>query len=820
MGPQLATPMRLALRRLLKSPGFTLLAVLTLAIGVGANTAVFSVVHAVLLQPLPYPEADRILLLRERSSAFESGSVSFPNYQDWREGSQSFSEMALYRREQLNVARLVTAGGPAPEPERLSGCRATGNFIPLVGLRPQLGRSFSAEEDTPAGPRAAIISESLWQRLFDGSPEAIGQQLVVNGIQRTVVGVMPATMQVPSRVEIYIPLGELRAQRNTLNRGAHGGYSALGRLKPGATMAQAAAELDVIAAALEKKYPETNSHRRVRVYTLFSAVVDSYKQSLWLLLGAVGAVLLIACANVANLQLARAAGRGRELAVCSALGAGRGRLMRELFTESLLLGLLGGATGALVAWWSLSAIRAVSPDTVRFQAVEMNWIAFAFAAGIALLAAVLAGAWPAWRASGDASLASPMQEGDARGASGGPRRTRAQSVLVVTQVALALILLTGASLLIQSLRRAMDAPLGFRADNLLLVQLSLPSARYPEAALRAQFSSTLLDRIQALPGVMSVGLGDNVPFDDNSNDSYFHVTGTPPDTLGKEPDAEICFANGNYFRTLGIPLVRGRLFGPQDHPKSTRVIIIDDTLAAKYFPGVDPIGRQIDDFVNGEKEPLTIVGVVGRVRTDAPGDATESMKLPQIYVSYEQEPTNWLNLVIKTAPGVDANQLTASLRREVRALDTAQPITNKGLMSDLVGRSLAPQRLVGSLLGIFSALALALSALGLYGVLALMVTGRTREFGIRLALGAQTQSVLGLVLRQGLALVGIGLGVGLVASLFLGRYVGSLLYGVSAYDVPTLLGVTVLLVSAGLGACWLPARRATKVDPATALRAD
>ncbi len=813
--------MRFAFRRLLKSPAFTLLAVLTLAIGVGANTAVFSVVHAVLLRPLPYPDADRIVLLRERSSLFDSGSVSFPNYQDWKDGSQSFTDMALFRREQLNVARLVTNGGPAPEPERLSGCRATGNLISIVGLLPQLGRTFTAEEDTPAGPRAAIISEALWQRLFDGSPEAIGQRLMVNGIERTVVGVLPPAMQVPSRTEIYIPLGELRAQRNTLNRGAHGGYSALGRLKPGATMTQAAAELDVIAAALEKKYPETNSHRRVRTSTLFSAVVDSYKQSLWLLLGAVGAVLLIACANVANLQLARAATRAKELAVCSALGAGRSRLMRELFTESVLLALMGGAVGALVATWSLSAIRAVSPNTVRFQETQMDWVSFAVAAGIALVAAVLAGAWPAWRASGDASLTSPMQEGDARGASGGPRRTRAQSILVVTQVALALVLLTGASLLIQSLRRAMEAPLGFRSDNLLMVQLSLPQARYPEADQRGQFAATLLERIKGLPGVASVAHGDNVPFDDSSNDSYFHVTGTPPDVLGKEPDAEIAFVSHDFFRTLGIPLVRGRFFGPQDHPKSPRVIIIDDSLAAKYFPGVDPVGRQIDNFFDNEaKEPVTIVGVVGRVRTDAPSDVGESLKLPQIYVCYEQEPTGWMNVMIRTTPGVDANQLTASIRREVKALDSAQPITNKGVVADLVARSLASQRLVGSLLGIFSALALLLSALGLYGVLALMVTGRTREFGIRLAIGAQTRDVLGLVLKQGLVLVAIGLGVGALASLFLARYVGSLLYGVSAYDAPTLLSVAVLLGVVGLGACWLPARRATKVDPATALRAE
>lgn len=812
--------MRLAFRRLFKTPGFTLLAVLTLAVGVGANTAVFSVVNAVLLRPLPYPDPDRITLLRERSNLFPSGSVSFPNYQDWREGNSSFTDIALFRREDLNVARVATDGA-RHEPERLSGARATGNLISIVGLSPKLGRNFTADEDTAAGPRAVIISEALWQRLFDNSPDAIGQRLIVNGIERTLVGVVPAAMQVPSRAEVFIPLGELRAQRNTLNRGAHGGYSALGRLKPGVTIAQATADLDVIAARLEKQFPETNAGRRVRVTTLLDGLVDSYRHSLWLLLGAVGAVLLIACANVANLQLARAARRGRELAVRSALGAGRGRLTMELFSESAVLSLMGGAAGGILAWWSLAAIRAASPNVLRFQETQMDWGAFAFASGIALVAGLLSGAWPAWRAAGEATIASPMQEGDARGSAGGPRRTRAQSTLVIAQVALALVLLTGASLLIQSLRKAQELPLGFNASNILMVQLSLPRARYETPESRLQFITPLLEKVKALPGVESVATGDNVPFDGGANDNTFHLTGAPPDKHGQEPSAEVSWVSADYFRTLGIRTMSGRTFGPQDQLKSPPVIVIDDTLAARYFPGVDPVGRQIDNFSGDEgAPPYTIIGVVPRTRNDAPSDLMEVMKMPQLYLSVEQEPVGWMNLLVRTKPGVDGNSLASAIRREVTSLDSAQPITVKGLMEAAIDKSLVSQRLLGSLLGIFSALALALSVLGLYGVLALMVTSRTREFGIRLALGAQTKAVLGLVLREGLALVGIGLVLGLVASLLLGRFVQSLLFGVSAFDAATLLGVLVLLLAAGFCACWLPARRATKVDPATALRAD
>ncbi|MBS0661302.1 MAG: ABC transporter permease [Verrucomicrobia bacterium] len=810
--------MRLALRRLLRTPGFTLLAILTLAVGVGANTAVFSVVHAVLLRPLPYPDPDRLIFLRERSNLFPSGSVSFPNYNDWRDENRTLTDVALFRREDLNVARSPAAGA-TPEPERLMGSRTTANLFALVGLPLRLGRAFTAEEDAATGPRAVIISEALWQRLFQGSPDALGQRLLVSGIERTLVGVVSAQMQVPMRTDVYIPLGELRSQPGTLNRGSHGGYSALARLRPGVTLEQARADLDVIAARLEQKYPDTNAGRRVRAVRLLDALVDNYRHSLWLLLGAVGAVLLIACANVANLQLARAATRARELAVRSALGAGRGRLTRELFVESVLLAALGGVAGGLLAWWSLAAIRALSPNMLRFQETQMDWTAFAFASGVALLAGLLAGGWPAWRAASDAALASPMQEGDARGSAGGPRRTRAQSILVVTQVALAMVLLTGASLLIQSLRRAQDLPLGFDPRGVEMFQLNIPRVRYDTPESRDQFLTNLLTRVQALPGVAAAATGDNVPFEGGSNDSTFHVTGTPPDAPGKEPSAEIAVVSRDYFRTLGLQLLMGRTFEPRDRRDGPRVIVIDDTLAARYFPGVDPIGRQLDNLFGDDQPPLTIIGVVARTRNEAPGDHIEAMKMSQIYASAEQDPSTWINLLVRLQPGVDASGLAEAIRREVKVLDSAQPIVARGSMSAAIERSLAPQRLLGSLLGLFSALALALSLLGLYGVLALMVTGRTREFGIRLALGAQTTAVRGLVLRDGLLLVGLGLAVGLAASLLLARFVESLLFGVSAFDAATLAGVTLLLLAAGAAACWLPARRATRVDPAIALRA-
>ena len=810
---------RLAFRRLLKSPGYTLLAVFTLALGIGACTAVFSVVNAVLLRPLPYPQPEQLVLLRESSPNFSAGAVSYPNFMDWRENQHGFTDLALFRRESMNFA---VGGNSTIEPERLSGARVAGGFLGILGLPPQLGRFFTEEEDTPGGPRAVVLSDRLWRRMFDASPSVIGRSVKIDGVERVVVGVADPRLNLPRQAALFIPLGELRSQSNTLNRGAHGGYSVLARLKPNVTLASAASELNNIAASLEQKYPETNSGRSARALLLFEGAVGQYRLSLLFLLGAVGCVLLIACANIAGLQLARAAGRVREMAVRAALGASRTHLARQFLIESTLLAVVGGFAGILLAWWGLSAIQLLSPPNApRFAETRLDWTVLSFNCTVALISGLLVGLWPAWRASRMHDLSSRMHEGGTRGGSDGPARGRAQSILVVGQVALALVLLTGAGLLIRSFQRAQELPLGFNATGVLMLELELPRVRYDSDAKISGFYAQLLERVSALPGITGAAFGANVPFDDTSDDSSFHITGTPAPDPGKEPLAEITAASKDYFRVLGIDIVRGRAFNATDTGDGPKSVIIDESLAAQFFPGRDPIGEHIDDNQSDAKDapPMTIVGVVRRTRNDAPGEGVEPQALPQLYYAHAQIPERGGTLLVRTNTG-DPNALSAAITREIHALDREQAVVVTGRMDQRIATSLAPRRLTMSLLGVFSGVALLLAVVGLYGLLALSVTQRTREFGIRMALGAQAGSVRILVLRRGLKLVGLGLVAGFAGAVLLGRVMSSLLFATSPFDPPTLVGVFAILSISAVTACLVPAWRATRVDPTVALRAD
>lgn len=811
------TDLRYAIRMLLKSPGFTLVAIFALALGIGANTAIFSVVNAVLLRPLPYPESDRLILLREKTSVFPNGSVAYPNYLDWRAGQRSFTDLALTRRENYNFSPMGGAGTP----ERIGGGRVTSNFLTILGVKPLMGRDFEEKDDVPGAGPVMLISERLWKSKFGSSPKILGQQVMVDGTPREIIGVMPDDLRFPRLAEMWVPLADTRKEQGVVQRGNHPGFSALGRLKPGVTLQQANADLDTIAVELERLYPDSNATRRVSMDLLLEAAVGDYRDSLRLLLGAVGCVLLIACANVANLQLARALSRSKELAVRAALGASRWQLMRQMLTESVLLAIFGAIAGVLLAIWSLDAILALSPARVaRFQETRIDLVALFFTGLVALGAGILVGIWPAWRVSKNAALSVALHEAGTRGGSGGARRQQARSALVITQVALAVVLLAGAGLTLKSFWRAQNEPINFDPSNLLTVTLALPNPRYEDDAKSIAFYTQLLDRVRALPGVDAAAIGSNMPFDDSSWDSSFHVTGTPEPPPGQEPSAEINIVSADYFRAMGMPIIRGRSFGPEEVFGRPRSIIIDETLAQKYFPGVDPIGRNIDDNQTYDENapPTTIVGVVARTRNEAPGeDNIETLKFYQLYFCATQYATNGNSLVVRVKAG-DPLALVPAIRREVQALDPDQPLGTISTMETNIANSLATRRLTMALLASFAALALLLASLGLYGVMALTVTHRTRELGIRMALGAARGDVFRLVLGQGMALIGIGLGVGLLGAVGAGRALASLLYGVNAIDLAALATALFSLSVVALLACFFPARRATRVDPMVALR--
>ncbi len=808
--------LRYASRMLIKSPAFSILAIVALALGIGANTAIFSVVNAVLLRPLPYPEPDKLIQMRERMPIFESGSVSFPNYVDWRARQRSFSDLALYRRDSMNLS----SRGEETPPERISGGAMTWNMMRIVGLKPIIGRDFTEKEDVAGGPRIALISERLWKKRFAGSPKVLGQQLIVDTVPREIVGVLPDAMQVMRTSDVYVPLGDLRAEEGILQRDNHPGFSVLGRLKDGVSLEQARADLDHIAQELTQKYPASNTGRSINARTLLESGVGDYRQSLNLLLAAVGCVLLIACANVANLQLGRALSRGKELAVRSAMGASRWRLMRLVLVESALLGFVGGALGLLIAIWSIDAIHSlIPPNSLRFQQTKIDTVTLIFTTATALLCGILVGVWPAWRVSRLASLAGVLHETGTRGGSDSASRQRARGVLVVLQVALALVLLAGAGLTLKSFWRSQNAPLGFDPDGVLTMTLSLPEARYDSDGKVINFYAQLIQRIEALPGVAAASIGENVPFDNTEWDSSFHLTGTPPVPHGQEPSAEVNVITPDYFKVLKMPILRGRNFGPGDRPKQPRSVIIDESFARRYFPNQDPVGQHLDDNQTNDENPppLTIVGVVSRVRSDTPGEEFDRQHLPQMYFCAGQFARFENTLLVRVKSGEPAN-LAPAILREVQMIDPDQPIADISTMAKNIGESLATRRLTMILLGSFAALALVLASVGLYGVMALSVTQRTREFGIRLALGAPRREVFRLALGRGLFLVGIGLLLGLLGALGAGRALTSLLYDVGSLDPIALLTAIISLAAVATLACWFPARRATKVDPMVALR--
>jgi putative ABC transport system permease protein len=794
--------LRYGARMLLKKPGFTLIAVVTLALGIGANTAIFSVVNAVLLSPLPYTEPERLVWIWGNfRGGTNTASVSQLDFLDYREQNRSFEHLGAFSSE--NAFVNLTGGG---EPERLRASVVTANYFDIFGVKPALGRGFTAEEEQLGRHLVVVLSYGLWQRRFGGDPSIIGKTIMLNDRSLNVLGVMPAGFQPPQAAELWAPM-PLSAPVN--NRKSHS-IRPIGRLKPGVTIGQAQADMDAVARRLEEQYPDTNAGWNWRLVPLQERMVGNIGQSLWTLFGAVGFVLLIACANVANLSLARAASRSREIAVRAAIGASRRRVARQLLTESLLLSLFGGALGVLVGMWGLEFLLWISAGNIPpWARAGIDARVLVFTSLATLLTGLLFGLAPALQSS-KPNLIETLKEGG-HSATDGAGRNRLYSLWVVSEVALAVVALVGAGLLVRSLIRLQQVDPGFDAENVTTLRIDLPGARYQQSEQVIGFYEQFKQRLAALPGVEAVGMISQLPLSGQRNDSSFRVEGRPRNP-NEHVTADDRSVDHDYFRAMKIPLLRGRQFTEEDARTSGKVVIVSDTTARRFFPNEDPVGKRL--LMGDQETPYEIVGVVGDVRHRALHmGAYQTMYFP------------WLrergtNLVIRAA-APPAN-LAADVRKALLAVDKNLPVSAIKPMEELLGDSVAQRRSNTYLLSAFATLGLILAMIGVYGVMSQAVTQSTHEIGVRLALGAQTRDVLGLVLREGMKLALVGLAIGLLSALALTRLVAvqSLLFEVSGADPVTFAAIAVLLTGAMLLACYLPARRATKVDPIVALRCE
>jgi putative ABC transport system permease protein len=796
--------LRYGARMLLKKPGFTLIAVLTLALGIGANTAIFSVVNAVLLQPLPYKDPDRLVMIREsRLPQFPEFSVSPGNFLDWKKQNTVFERLAAF-----NSSTFTLFGTDYPEPIR--GMQVSDEFFSMLGVQPLLGRDFSAEEYQQGRDGVVILSHGLWQRRFAGDSNVINRVLTLSGRSYTVIGVMPATFVFVRGTGFWTPMAF--TGRDAQNHGNHY-IAAVGQLKPDVTVDQARTEMVAIAGRLATQYPETNTGWSVKLIPLLEYIVQNVKPFLIVLLGAVAFVLLIACANVANLLLARAAGRHREIAIRAALGAGRVRIIRQLLTESVLLALIGGTIGMLLAAWGLDLLLQLAPQNLpRMSYVSLDGRVLVFATAITLLTAVIFGLAPALQYS-KPNLNETMKDAGPGSTEGG-RRQLVRNTLVVVEVASALVLLVSAGLLIKSFWQLQMIDPGFNPDNALTVSVALPRSKYPEENQRVAFFQQLIEEARALPGVNAAGVSSSIPL---VNDSVlgFGVQGRPPLPTGAGQSTNFYAVSGDYFKAMGIQLLRGRLFTERDTRDSSHVAVINETMARKIFPDEDPIGKRIT-FDSGEDNSdwFEIVGIVGDVKQYGLDETTPM----QTYEPYTQQPQTSMTLVVRSAG--EPTNLTAAIRNAVLQIDKEQAISDIGSLDQHLSASIAQRQFSMLLLGIFAAVALVLAAVGIYGVLSYAVTQRTHEIGIRMALGAGQRDVLRLVIGQGMLLTLLGVAAGLAAAFALTRLMTTLLFEVKPTDPLTFILIALLLLVVALLACWIPARRATKVDPMIALRCE
>jgi putative ABC transport system permease protein len=795
-----------AVRRLLKAPGFTAVAVLTLALGIGANSAIFSVVNGVLLKPLPFPESGRLVRVYHTSDGSRS-SMSGPNFTDIARMATTLEGMAA-----ISTAGMILTG--VGEPTRLRVAEVSAALFNVLRVRPALGRVFNADENTPGRTNIVILSHALWEQRFGGDRGVIGKRIALDGVPREVVGVMPRGFGYPSDRQAWLPIAYdaafVRSQR------ANWSLDVVARLKPGVTPEQSAAEVETLGRNLEKQYPTANAGVGMTTFPMLEAMVGDIRRSVMILLGAVGFVLLIACTNVANLLLARAAARGSEMAVRTALGAGRGRLVRQLLTESVVLSVLGAALGLLLAVWGVELLTKLKPEGIpRLDNVRVDAAVILFTVAIAMLTGVLFGLVPAFAAT--RGLSASLKEAG-RGAVTGRGGARLRGGLVIAELALAVMLLAGAGLLMRSFMKLQAVDPGFSPEQALTFELSLPGERYLQDAQRVAFYDDLLPRLRALPGVRGTSAVMGLPLTGVDFVISFDVAGRPPVAPEDRPAMQVRVAMSDYFASVGIPLKRGRVFTDDDKVGTTPVVLITESAARQYFPGEDPIGKTIKlGWRRGAGKPQAggeVVGIVGDVKDAGLNEANP----PQIFLPFRQWPVSFMSLVMKTS--VPPLSLSDAARAQVAAVDPNLPVSNISTLDAVVAKSISQQRFYMLLLAIFAAVALVLAAIGIFGVLSYAVSQRTREIGIRMALGAREGSVIRLIVVHAMILVVCGVAAGTIAALFVTQTMTKMLFSVTPTDPATFLTVAGLLSAVALLASYLPARRATHVDPVIALRAE
>jgi putative ABC transport system permease protein len=805
----LGQDVRYGLRMLAKSPAFTAIAVVALALGIGANSAIFSVVDAVLLRPLPFKNPKQLVMLWENAAhlGFPRDTPSPANFLDWQKQAAGFTGMAAMIERSFNLTGVG-------EPERLEGRRVSANLFELLGVSARLGRTFVPEDDKP-GTHVILLSDSLWQRRFGSDPGVIGRSVTLDGESYTVVGVMPRLVQLPGfdnrNDQLWVPIAF--PAEEAVQRGNHF-LEVIARLKPGITLKHAQAEMDTIAARLEKEYPSYNLRRGAVVVPLHEQLVGDIKPALLILLGAVGFVLLIACANVANLLLARAAARQKEIALRLALGASRSRLTRQFLTESVLLALFGAGLGLLLALAGIRVLKTFIPVSIaQVDAITIDGTVLLFTLLIALVTGIAFGLVPAIQGS-RFNLNDSLKE-SGRDSSGGGKGNRIRSLLVIGEVAVSFVLLIGAGLLINSFLHLRNLDPGFRSDHLLTMKVNLSDVKYPDRERRAAFFDEVMRRVNQLPGVHSAAVAGNLPLTYNGDSMSISVEGVPDPPPDQQPDVIYRAIGPGYFSTMGIPMVRGRDFTAQDNGDSKDVVIISEKTAQQFWPGQDPIGKRLKPGLSTSSSPWReVIGIVKDVRQN---DFVASPKR-QMYFTYRQLKNTAANaLVVRT--NIEPMSLATPVRNSIWSVDKDQTVADIDTMDHIVAQAVARQRFSMLLLGLFAALALLLASIGIYGVMSYSVAQRTREIGIRIALGARRIDVLQMTVKQALKLVGMGMIIGLVAAFLLTRVMATLLYGISATDPVTFIGISVVLLAVAILASYVPALRATRVDPMTALRA-
>src|ERR1043165_725411 len=811
---------RYGVRMLLKNPGVTFIVIIALALGIGATSAIFSVVNAVLLRPLPYDQADRLVFLNEKSPVLDEMSISYPNFTDWRAQNHTFEKIGVYNRGSYN---LTGAG----EAERIVTAQMSADIFSILRVNALHGRVFTNEEDKPGGAPVVVLSYGLWQRRFGGQTSILNQPITLNGKSYTVIGIMPQSYAYPSRAEMYVPAGQLSDSASWKERGNHPGLYGVARLKPGVTIQQADADMNTIAANLEKQYPDSNAGNRVKLQPLIEVFVVDVRRALWVIFGAVGFVLLIACANIANLLLARATARRKEMAIRTAVGASRWRIARQLLTASVLLSLIGGAIGLMLARWGIALILWVSPNAIpRSREIGIDWIVLAFTIGISFLTGILFGLIPAIQA-GEGDGHETLKE-SGRGTSG---RQWLRRSLVVVEVATTLVLLIGAGLMIRSFYLLQKVNPGFSHEHLTSFSISLPEKKYATEEQQSSFYNRLLENIRALPGVESTAAASGLPLGNNGWQTSFVIGGQPVPPREQTPLMEACLVTPDYFKAMNIPVLRGRVFNDRDDRShlagrdlskldenermgaGVNAVVIDEEFAKRYWPNEDAVGKRIRMGSDPKAPVAEVLGVVGRVKMESLNQNSDRV---QGYFAFNQLPLGGMTVVIKGAS--DPNQLISSVRTAVREIDPDQPIYSPRTMNEIRAESVAGERLNLTLLSLFAGIALVLAIVGIYGVMSYSVTQRTHEIGIRMAIGARPLDVFKMILGHGMKLALIGVGVGLVGAFLLTRLMATMLFGVKPTDATTYAAISILLIGVALLACYLPGRRATKVEPTISLR--